>query len=306
MGIPRLAVYPAGIGTYTVAMSGGRYDGMIETGHGGIDLGGRSLVMGVLNVTPDSFSDGGDFLSPDAARRQAQQMVAEGADLIDVGGESSRPGSESVPADEQLRRILPAIEAVRRVSDSVPISVDTRLGSVAEAALDAGADLVNDISALRDDADLARVVAKRQVPVVLMHMKGQPATMQEAPTYVNVVSEIRSFLQDRIEAAGRAGIDQERIIIDPGIGFGKTTEHNLTTLRELPALLELGRPVLVGPSRKRFIGQVLGIDEPKRRQWGTAAVVACAVAAGVHIVRVHEVGAMRQVAKMAWAIRRGT
>ena len=283
-----------------------RYGGIVETGHGGIDLRGRPLVMGVLNVTPDSFSDGGDFLSPDAARRQAQQLVADGADIIDIGGESTRPGSEPVPADEQLRRILPAIEAVRRASDSVPISVDTRLGSVAEAALDAGADLVNDIFALRDDAHLARVVAKRRVPVVLMHMKGRPATMQQAPTYVDVVSEIGSFLQDRIEAAERAGIDRDRMIIDPGIGFGKTTEHNLTILRGLAALLELGRPVLLGPSRKRFIGQVLGIDEPKRRQWGTAAVVAYAVAAGVHIVRVHEVAEMRQVARMAWAIRQGT
>ncbi len=301
-----MAVYPAVIGTYTVAMCSTRYGGIVETGHGGIDLRGRPLVMGVLNVTPDSFSDGGDFLSPDAARRQAQQLVADGADIIDIGGESTRPGSEPVPADEQLRRILPAIEAVRRASDSVPISVDTRLGSVAEAALDAGADLVNDIFALRDDAHLARVVAKRRVPVVLMHMKGRPATMQQAPTYVDVVSEIGSFLQDRIEAAERAGIDRDRMIIDPGIGFGKTTEHNLTILRGLAALLELGRPVLLGPSRKRFIGQVLGIDEPKRRQWGTAAVVAYAVAAGVHIVRVHEVAEMRQVARMAWAIRQGT
>jgi len=287
-------------------MCSARYGGMIETAHGGIDLRGRPLVMGVLNVTPDSFSDGGDFFSPASAQRQAEQLVADGADIIDIGGESTRPGSEPVPADEQLRRILPAIEAVRRASHSVPISVDTRLGVVAEAALDAGADLVNDIFALRDDADLARVVAKRRVPVVLMHMQGRPTTMQQDPTYVDVVSEIGSFLQERMEAAQRAGIDRERIIIDPGIGFGKTTQHNLTILRELAALLELGRPVLVGPSRKRFIGQVLGIDEPKRRQWGTAAVVACAVAAGVHILRVHDVAAMRQVATMAWAIRQGT
>jgi len=287
-------------------MCSARYGGMIETEHGGIDLRDRPLVMGVLNVTPDSFSDGGEFFSPDAARRQAEQLVADGAELIDIGGESTRPGSESVPADEQLRRILPAIEAVRRVSNSVSISVDTRLGAVADAALDAGADLVNDISALRDDVDLARVVAKRRVPIVLMHMKGRPATMQQAPTYADVVSEIASFLQDRIEAAQQAGIDRERIIIDPGIGFGKTTQHNLTILRELAALLELGRPVLVGPSRKRFIGQVLEIDEPKRRQWGTAAVVACAVSAGVHIVRVHDVGVMRQVMKVSWAIRQGT
>lgn len=295
-----------GGGPYTSGMSGRRFSGVISTDHGRVDLTGRPLVMGVLNVTPDSFSDGGDYFSAEAAAGRAAELVEEGADIIDVGGESTRPGSEPVDAAEQMGRVIPAIEAVRRVSESVPISIDTRLASVARAALDAGADIINDTTALGDDKELAELAARRRVPVVLMHMLGRPATMQQSPRYDDVVERVCSFLRERVAAAVAAGIERRRIIVDPGIGFGKTTEHNLALIRRLDELLELGQPVLLGPSRKRFIGQVLGIDEPKRRQWGTAAVVAYAAMAGVHIVRVHDVPAMRQVVAMCWALRQGT
>jgi len=287
-------------------MSGARFSGLISTDHGRVDLTGRPLVMGVLNVTPDSFSDGGDYFSAEAAAGRAADLVEQGADIIDVGGESTRPGSEPVDAAEQIRRVVPAIEAVRRISESVPISIDTRLAAVARAALDCGADVINDTTALRDDKDLAELAARRRVPVVLMHMLGRPAIMQESPRYDDVVEEVCSFLGERVAAAVAAGIERGRIMVDPGIGFGKTAEHNLALIRRVDELLELGQPVLLGPSRKRFIGQVLGIDEPKRRQWGTGAVVACAAMAGVHIVRVHDVQAMRQVVEMCWALRQGT
>ncbi len=274
----------------------------IETAHGVLDASARPLIMGILNVTPDSFSDGGEFFDPDVAVEQAARMTAEGADLIDIGAESSRPGSQPVPDDEQIRRLVPVIERIRASETRIPISVDTRRAAVADAAIDAGADLVNDISALRDDPALARLVARRGVGVVLMHMQGTPTTMQDRPAYDDVVAEILAFLSERIEAAAEVGIDPRRIIIDPGIGFGKKSVHNMTLLRRLDAFRPLGRPILVGPSRKMFIGGVTAKASPTDRLMGTAATVAAAVLAGANIVRVHDVAEMRQVVEMAYAI----
>ena len=262
-------------------------------------------MFGVLNVTPDSFSDGGAYATPGDAIDAGCRMADEGADAIDVGGESTRPGSQPVPADEQIRRTAGVIEGLaRRFGDDGPaISVDTRSAEVATTALDAGARLINDVSALRDDPAMAPLAASRRAGVILMHMKGTPSDMQRDPVYDDVVGEITGFLADGIERAVRAGIARERIIIDPGIGFGKTTAHNLEILRRLDELRALGVPVMVGPSRKRFIGEVLGVAEPKDRQMGTAAAVAACVLAGVECVRVHEVAAGRQVADLCAAIR---
>lgn len=276
----------------------------IETAHGVLDVSARPLVMGILNVTPDSFSDGGEFFDPAVAVEHAARMTAQGADLLDLGAESSRPGSEPVADDEQIRRLVPVIERIRASETNIPISVDTRRAVVAEAALDAGADLVNDISALRDDPALARLIARRDVGVVLMHMQGTPATMQERPTYDDVVAEILAFFSERIAAAAEVGIDPRRIIIDPGIGFGKKSVHNMTLLRRLDAFRPLGRPILVGTSRKMFIGGVTAKASPTDRLMGTAATVAAAVLAGTNIVRVHDVAEMREVVEMAYAIAR--
>ncbi len=269
---------------------------------GELDLTGRALVMGVLNVTPDSFSDGGEFFEASTAIDHARAMVDQGADIIDVGGESTRPGSEAVPEAEQIRRTRPVIAALHQALPHVPISIDARLRVVAEAALDAGAELINDVSALRDDAGLAALAAEREVPVVLMHMLGRPKTMQKNPSYDDVVVEVRAFLAERVEAAVAAGIDRGRIIVDPGIGFGKTTQHNLEIVRRWGEFERLGVPTLIGPSRKRFIGQVLGIDDPHERVIGTSAVVAAAVLAGARMVRVHDVREAAQVVRMCHAI----
>jgi len=269
--------------------------------------GSGPFVFGVLNVTPDSFSDGGLYAKASDAIEAACRMADAGADVIDVGGESTRPGAEPVPADEQIRRTQPVIASLveRFGSDGPAISIDTRLAAVAQAALDAGARIINDISALRDDAALAPLAAQRGAAVVLMHMQGTPATMQQHPCYDDVVREVRDFLAERIAAAVAAGIPRARILIDPGIGFGKTCAHNLTLLRELHVFRELGVPLLVGPSRKRFIGQVLGIDRPADRLYGTLAAVAACVLAGAECVRVHDVAAARQVADLCAAIRAG-
>ncbi len=265
-----------------------------------IPLGSHVLIMGVLNVTPDSFSDGGRFLDPGAAVAQAEALVAQGADLIDLGAESSRPGSEPVDETEELRRLMPVIEALApRVA--VPLSIDTTKARVAQRALDAGACIVNDISALRFDPDMARVVATTGAGVVLMHMQGTPQTMQRTPQYDDVVSEVRAFLAARMAAAREAGIRPDQILLDPGFGFGKTVTHNLTLLARLDELAALGRPVLAGVSRKAFIGQILA-REVGDRLMGTAAAVALAVERGARLVRVHDVGAIRDVVRMTEAV----
>lgn len=284
-------------------MVAARFSRQLQTPHGRLDLTGRTLLMGVLNVTPDSFSDGGEFLDADAAVARATAMLAEGADIIDIGGESTRPGSDPVEPAEQIRRVVPVIERIRRAHPGAILSIDARFAEVVAAALEAGADIVNDISALRHDPGMAELVARRGVPVILMHMKGTPKTMLQEARYGDVVQEVLDFLRQRIEAAGRAGIGRDRILIDPGIGFAKRTADNLEILRRLEEFHALGVPVLVGPSRKRFIGEILGIADPKDRFCGTlAAVTACALA-GVHIVRVHDVAAARQVVELCHAIR---
>jgi len=248
--------------------------------------------MGVLNVTPDSFSDGGRFFAPQAAIAQAQQMVAEGAEIIDVGAESTRPGSDRVPPGEQIDRLREVLPAA--VASGALVSIDTTRAAVAEFALDAGAVMVNDVSAGRDDPELLPVVGRRGVPIVLMHMLGRPKTMQNRPEYKDVVTDVRRFLVERIEAAVSAGVARERVIVDPGIGFGKRLEHNLTLLGNLGALAALGRPVLVGPSRKSFIGHLTGEQDPSRRLGGTLAACLAAWRQGASLFRVHDVAAVRQ------------
>lgn len=268
--------------------------------------GAGPFIFGILNVTPDSFSDGGRHLDPREAIAAACRMADEGADAIDVGGESTRPGSRSVPAAEQIRRVVPVIEALaRRFGKTGPaISVDTRFAAVAEAAIEAGAVIINDVSALRDDPDLVGTAIRSQAGVILMHMKGTPADMQADPTYDDVVGEVHAFLAERVEAAIAAGIARNRIMVDPGIGFGKTVGHNLTLLQQVGRFRELGLPVLVGPSRKRFIAAVTDADEIADRLPGTLAGVAACVLAGVECVRVHDVAACRRAADLAAAIRR--
>jgi dihydropteroate synthase len=254
----------------------------------------KPLVMGILNVTPDSFYDHGAFFSRDRALDHALRMIDEGADIIDVGGESTRPFSEPTPLAEELARILPVIEAVRKHSD-VPLSVDTYKAVVARAAIAAGADIINDISSLSFDPDMADVVAGSGVPVVLMHIKGTPRDMQKDPTYKDVVGEIREFFVERIAFAKSAGIDEENIVIDPGIGFGKQLQHNLTIIKELGRLKELGQPLLIGTSMKSFIGRIMGTTALEDRAEGTLASVAMSVWNGADIVRVHDVARTRRV-----------
>jgi len=262
------------------------------------------LVMGVLNVTPDSFSDGGRYSEPASAIAHARQMIADGADLIDIGGESTRPGSERVPAEEQIRRVVPVIEQLRSLGET--LSIDTTRSPVAAAALDAGAHLVNDISAGTDDPGMAALVAKRGCPVVLMHMQGQPATMQDAPAYDDVVDDVRAHLQERLAAFVAAGVKERAILLDPGIGFGKLIQHNLSLLKHLAAFRELGRPLVLGVSRKGFLGRIgagTGAgSSPADRAWPTAAAVGWCVAQGADIVRVHDVAEMAQVVRVVRAI----
>ncbi|MEP7033639.1 MAG: dihydropteroate synthase [Actinomycetota bacterium] len=267
------------------------------------DCSERTLVMGILNVTPDSFSDGGRFFDQVYAARHGSQMAADGVDLIDVGGESTRPGSDPVPLEEELARVLPVIGRLIDEAPGVPISIDTSKAEVAAAALDAGASIVNDVSGGRD-REMFDVVRERRAAIVLMHMKGEPKTMQEAPAYDDVVAEVRGYLSERVEAAEFAGIEAERIAIDPGIGFGKELEDNLALMHGVDALFELGRPVLVGPSRKRFIGTLLGDLPPEQRVEGTAGAVAWLVTRGAHIVRVHDVREMVRVVRVVDAIAR--
>src|SRR3989441_6714992 len=266
-----------------------------------LPLQDRVLIMGVLNVTPDSFSDGGRYLGVEAAVARAEEIEAEGADLLDLGGESSRPGSQPVPLDVELARVLPVLAALAgRIR--IPISVDTTKAEVARRALEAGAAIINDVSALRNDPDMADVVAKAQAGLILMHMQGTPATMQHHPAYTAVVEEVCDFLRSRVEAAVAAGIEGERIAVDPGFGFGKTSDHNLALLGSLPALRVLERPIVIGPSRKSFVGSILG-RPVEEREWGTAAAVAVGVFQGAHVVRAHSVAQMRDVTRVAQALR---
>jgi len=260
---------------------------------------GRARLIGVVNVTPDSFSDGGRFLEPQRAIDHGLAMVADGADLLDVGGESTRPGSAGVSIAEELARVVPTLDGL--VGCGVPISIDTSKAAVAAAAIDAGATMVNDVTALRGDPELAGLCAERRVELVLMHMLGTPRTMQEDPTYVDVVDEVKAFLAARIEVAVSAGVEERRIWVDPGIGFGKTAEHNLELLRRLGELRGLGRPLLVGTSRKSFIGAFTG-REVDDRLGGTIASNVLAVRSGADAVRVHDVREVRDALLVAEAI----
>ena len=263
-------------------------------------LSERTHVMGIVNVTPDSFSDGGLFFDAEDALKQGIALAEEGADIIDIGGESTRPGAEPVDTADEIARVGPVIAALRE-RIGTPISVDTTKADVAKAALDAGADIVNDVSAGRFDAQMLPLVAERDVPVVLMHMLGEPRTMQRDPHYDDVTVDVKAFLKERARAARDAGIARDKIVIDPGFGFGKTREHNLELLRTLRLLTELGYPVLAGTSRKSFIGATLDLPVTERLE-GTAATVALAIANGAAIVRVHDVGPMRRVASMVDAV----
>jgi len=262
----------------------------------------RPLVMGVLNVTPDSFSDGGHFLDPETAVRRGLQMAAEGADLIDIGGESTRPGSRGVSLEEELRRVLPVVERLARAV-AVPVSIDTSKAEVARRAVEAGAAIVNDVTALRGDGAMADVVARTRAAVILMHMAGTPQTMQRRPRYRDVVAEVSGYLARAVARAQAAGIERARVLIDPGLGFGKTVAHNLQLLRGLARLAALGLPVVVGPSRKTFIGKTLGLDVGGRLA-GTLACVAFAQRCGAHVVRVHDVAPAVQLLRMLQAIER--
>jgi dihydropteroate synthase len=267
-----------------------------------LDFSVKTVLMGILNVTPDSFYDGGRYVDPQAAVDRAHQMLAEGADIIDIGGQSSRPGSDPVSEAEESARVVPIVAAVAK-SLSAIISVDTYRAGVALAALDAGAHLINDISALRFDPALLGVVAERRVPLILMHMQGMPRTMQLHPTYEALIDEIFAFLQERLRAAQTGGIPAEHLLVDPGIGFGKGTQHNLELLRKLHHFHALGRPLVIGTSRKSFIGRILGAEVDERLE-GTAATVAAAILQGVDIIRVHDVGVMARVAYMMDALVR--
>ena len=272
-------------------------------------LGARTAVMGIVNVTPDSFSDGGRFQVPDAAIKQGRRLADAGADIIDIGGESTRPFADPVTEDEEIQRVIPVIETLA-AQVAIPISIDTTKAAVAAAALAAGASIINDISALRMDADMTAVAARAQVPVIVMHMKGTPGNMQLNPVYDDVVAEVYQFLSDTIDNAVERGIHRNRLIIDPGIGFGKTGRHNLLLLKELNRFKDLGVPILIGTSRKRFIRDILkppgtkdiAPDSPEV-ETGSQASMAAAVLNGAHIVRVHNVANTRAMVDVIDAIR---
>ncbi|WP_296808647.1 dihydropteroate synthase [Thiocapsa sp.] len=262
------------------------------------------LIMGILNVTPDSFSDGGRYSETAVAVEHALAMIDEGADIIDIGGESTRPGSQPVPAPEQERRVIPVILRLREcVPRSTAISIDTTSARVAEAALDAGADWINDTSAGRDDPAMLALAAERAVPIVLMHRQGTPEAMQQDPRYADVVAEVRDFLAERIDAALAAGVMTDKILTDPGIGFGKTLEHNLTLMGGLDELVRLGPAVLLGTSRKRFLSTICREPDLTALMPATCATTTIGVLAGVKVFRVHDVAGNRQAADVAWAIR---
>jgi dihydropteroate synthase len=279
---------------FTVPLAGGR----------SLAVGERTLVMGIINVTPDSFSDGGELFDSDRAVEAGVRMAAEGADLLDVGGESTRPGADALTADEERRRVLPVIEALaRRVS--IPISVDTYKAAVADAALSAGAAMVNDVSGLRYDPELGGVVARRGASLVVMHTRGRSRDMYRQATYHDVVAEVLDELRESIAFATGAGVPADRILVDPGLGFAKEAAHSYEALARLDEFSELGRPIVVGPSRKSFLGRAVGGAVPAaERDWATSGAVAAAVLAGAHIVRVHAVAPMVQVARVTDEIRK--
>lgn len=254
--------------------------------------------MGVVNVTPDSFSDGGMYLNAGAAIAHGLELVGDGADILDVGGESTRPGAEPVGEAEELRRVEPVVVGL---AERGTVSIDTSKAAVAAAAIDAGASIVNDVTALRGDPEMAALCAEREVGVVLMHMPGDPRTMQDDPRYEDVVDDVKAFLLERVEAAAAAGVDEQRIWVDPGIGFGKTLQHNLELLRRLAELRELGRPLVIGTSRKSFIGKVDG-SSVEERIGGTIASSVLAAAEGADVLRVHDVAEMAQALKIAAAV----
>ena len=277
-----------------------------------LPLGSRTLIMGIVNVTPDSFSDGGRFHAADAALAQAEHLAEAGADIIDIGGESTRPYADDVPAEEEIRRVVPVIERLNG-HIGVPISIDTTKAEVAEAAIEAGASIINDIAALQMDPAIAETAARHGVPVILMHMKGTPRTMQIDPTYDDVVREVRDFLDDAINRAVTSGIEREKIIVDPGIGFGKTRRHNLLLLQRLEELTDLNVPILVGPSRKRFIRDLvkssaekdIAPDRPEVEA-GTQAAIAAAVLKGADMVRVHDVARTKPTVALCDAIKKAS
>lgn len=264
-----------------------------------LEIGPRPIIMGIVNVTPDSFSDGGRFRTPDEAVAHALSLIGDGADLLDVGGESTRPGAAEVPVAEEIARVVPVIRGIKKHADT-PVSIDTRKASVARAALEAGADMVNDISAM-GDPEMGPVVADAGCPIVLMHMQGAPQTMQARPHYDDVVAEVREFLGQAIERAQAAGIDREQTIVDPGIGFGKTARHNLELLRGTRRLTSLGRPILIGTSRKSFLGRLLDA-EPDKRLMGTVASCVWTRASGAAIFRVHDVADVAAALRITAAI----
>ena len=269
--------------------------------------GKRTYLMGVLNVTPDSFSDGGDFNTLESALAQAKNMVKSGVDIIDIGGQSTRPGAAEISLQEEIDRVVPVVQMLRKKTDvfcSIPISVDTTRSQVAKVAVAAGADIINDISGATFDSEMLSTVAKLGVPIVLMHLRGTPQTMQKLTDYQDLIEEIGEFLYGRIVAAVAAGIDKSQIIIDPGIGFAKTYSQNLEILRQLPKFRFLNCPILVGVSRKSFIGHILNQPEAKQRVWGTAAACTGAIANSVDILRVHDVKEMHDVCQVADAIFR--
>ncbi|WP_141266744.1 dihydropteroate synthase [Thermodesulfovibrio sp. Kuro-1] len=262
----------------------------------------KTYIMGIINVTPDSFFDGGKYFNFQKAVDHAFRLIDEGADILDIGGESTRPGAEPVSIDEELRRVIPVIEAIsKRIS--IPISIDTYKARVAEEAIKAGATIINDISGLRFDAEMSAIASKYKVPVIVMHIKGTPKDMQKNPYYEALIPEIIEYLRDSVVIAKQAGVDENMIIIDPGIGFGKLPEHNLTIIKNLREFSNLGKPLLIGVSRKSFIGKVLNESLPEKRLEGTASAVAISVINGANIVRVHDVGFMAKVVKMADAIK---
>lgn len=264
----------------------------------------QPLIMGILNVTPDSFSDGGQYAGVESALQQAQSMIAEGVDIIDIGGESTRPGSDPVSAELQIQRVVPVIRAIRQqLSDQIPISIDTTLAAVAHAAIDVGATMINDISAGLQDKAILAVAAEKQVPIILMHSQGKPKDMQIEPYYADVVEEVLIHLRNRIEVALAAGIKKHNIAIDPGIGFGKRKQDNLDLLAHLDKFVATGYPVLLGTSRKRFMGSICEVSKPTELISATAATTALAVMQGVQLFRVHDVQENKQAADVAWAIQ---
>ena len=270
-----------------------------------LDFSKKTYIMGILNITTDSFYDGGKYISVDKAVKHALKMVDEGADIIDIGGESTRPGAEPISVDEELKRVIPVIEILSKKL-SIPISIDTYKAKVAEEAINAGATIINDISGLRFDPLMPEVASKYKVPVIIMHIKGTPKDMQKNPQYDALIPEITEYLRGSIVLAKQAGVEENMIIIDPGIGFGKLLDHNLQIIKNLKEFTQLGKPILIGVSRKSFIGKILNDASPSERLEGTASSVAISVINGANIVRVHDVGFMSKVVKVADAIKFGS